>query len=217
MSYRLFAHPFSSYCWKAMIALHEKDLPYTLELVESEAVMTALRRFWPPGKFPVLLDGDAPVIESTIIIEYLDLHHYERAPLIPANAADALDVRFMDRIFDNHVMTPTNEIVQAHMANAQAPDQTRIGKAGKALDGIYAWLEARLTGRTWACGNDFSMADCAAAPALFYADWVRPIDEALPALRAYRTRLNARPSVARCIEAARPYRHYFPPGAPERD
>ena len=215
--YRLFAHPFSSYCWKAMIALHEKALPYALELVESPEAMAALRRYWPLGKFPVLVEDDVPVIESTTIIEYLDMRHYDRAPLIPANPVDALDVRFMDRLFDNHVMTPMNEIVQAHLANGQAPDRERIGKAEAALDAIYAWLETRLAGRTWASSHGFSLADCAAAPALFYADWVRPIGVEQPTLRAYRARLNARPSVARCIEDARPYRGYFPPGAPDRD
>lgn len=221
MSYRLFAHPFSSYSWKAMIALQEKDIAFELSVVESAEVMAELRRFWPLGKFPVLVDDDAdggvPVIEATTIIEYLDLRHYERAPLIPANAIDALDVRFMDRIFDNHVMTPMQAIVNEYIRDAQAPDESRTTPARTALDTIYAWLEVRLTGREWACSHGFSMADCAAAPSLFYADWVQPIPETMPLLRAYRARLNARPSVAHCIEAARPYRHYFPPGAPDRD
>ena len=221
MSYRLFAHPFSSYSWKAMIALREKDIPFELAMVEDAEVMAELRQAWPLGKFPVLIDDDAeggaPVIEATTIIEYLDLRHYERSPLIPANAIDALDVRFMDRVFDCHVMTPMQAIVGEYIRNAAAPDQSRTGPAGEALDAIYAWLEVRLTGRDWACSHGFSMADCAAAPSLFYADWVRPIPETLPTLRAYRARLNARPSVARCIEDARPYRHYFPAGAPDRD
>jgi len=221
MSYALFAHPFSSYCWKALIALYEKDLPFDYRMVEGDGVMEALRAVWPLGKFPVLVDdGEAaplPVIESTTIIEYLDLRHYERAPLIPALPADALDVRFMDRVFDNHVMTPMNAIVQEYLIDKEAPDRARIGKAEQALDSIYGWLDARLANGSWACGEHFSLADCAAAPALFYADWVRPIPESLGALRAYRARLNAHPSVARCIEEARPYRGYFPPGAPERD
>jgi len=221
MSYALFAHPFSSYCWKALIALYEKDLPFDYRMVEGDGVMEALRAVWPLGKFPVLVDdGEAtplPVIESTTIIEYLDLRHYERAPLIPANPADALDVRFMDRVFDNHVMTPMNAIVQEYLIDKEAPDRARIEKAEQALDSIYGWLDARLAKGSWACGEHFSLADCAAPPALFYADWVRPIPESLAALRAYRARLNAHPSVARCIEEARPYRGYFPPGAPERD
>jgi glutathione S-transferase len=123
----------------------------------------------------------------------------------------------MDRIFDNHVMTPMNAIVQEHLLGGGSPDRARIEKAEAALDAIYAWLDVRLSGRTWACSHGFSLADCAAAPSLFYADWVRPIPAALPTLGAYRAALNARPSVARCIEEARPYRGYFPPGAPDRD
>ncbi|ODT92031.1 MAG: glutathione S-transferase [Sphingobium sp. SCN 64-10] len=220
MSYQLFAHPFSSYSWKAMIAFHEKGLAYDLQMVEDQDVMARLRRHWPLGKFPVLVDSDgeggAPVIEATTIIEYLDLRHGERAPLIPANAVDALDVRFMDRVFDNHVMTPMQAIVTEALPGI-TPDPARVERAGQALDTIYGWLEVRLAGREWACSHGFSLADCAAAPSLFYADWVRPIPESFPLLRAYRARLNARPSVARCIEGARPYRHYFPLGAPDRD
>jgi glutathione S-transferase len=222
MSYTLYAHSFSSYCWKAYIALYEKELPFEHKLVESAEAMAALRGHWPIGKFPVLVDdahqeGGAAIFESTTIIEYLDLRHYERAPLLPANAIDALDVRFMDRIFDNHVMTPMNAIVQEYLLDRAAPDRARIEKAEAALDAIYAWLDVRLAGRTWASSHGFSLADIAAAPSLFYADWVREIPERFAELRAYRARLNARPSVARCIENARPYRGYFPPGAPDRD
>ncbi len=221
MTYRLFAHPFSSYSWKAMIAFHEKEIFFELCTTEDSEMMAELLRHWPLGKFPVLVDSDAeggaPVIEATTIIEYLDLRHYDRAALIPANAIDALDVRFMDRIFDNHVMTPMQAIVSEHIRDAAAPDQSRIERAAAALDTIYGWLEVRLTGREWACSNGFSLADCAAAPSLLYADWVRPIPEELPLLRAYRARLLARPSVSQCVEGARPYRHYFPPGAPDRD
>lgn len=221
MSYALFAHPFSAYCWKVLIALYEKELPFDYRMVEDVEVIAQLRAYWPLGKFPVLVDegeaGPIPVIESTAIIEYLDLHHYDRAPLIPANVTDALDVRFMDRIFDNHVMTPMNAIVQEYLIDREAPDKGRIERAEEALDLIYGWLDTRLTGQRWASGQSFSLADCAAAPALFYADWVRPIPASLLALKAYRAVLNARPSVARCIEEARPYRSYFPPGAPARD
>jgi len=114
-------------------------------------------------------------------------------------------------------MTPVQGIVNEYIIDGANPDQGRIGRAGAALDTIYAWLEVRLTGREWASSHGFSLADCAAAPSLFYADWVHPIPETLPVLRAYRARLNARPSVSHCIEAARPYRHYFPLGAPDRD
>ncbi|HWJ69995.1 MAG TPA: glutathione S-transferase family protein [Sphingobium sp.] len=221
MSYALFAHPFSSYCWKVLIALYEKEAPFDYRMVEDAEVMAQLRSYWPLGKFPMLMvEGGAvpvPVIESTTIIEYLDLHHYDRAPLIPANPTDALNVRFMDRIFDNHVMAPMNAIVREYLVDRAAPDKSRMAQAEAALDIVYDWLDTRLAGQPWASGHSFSLADCAAAPALFYADWVRPIPETLPALRAYRAALNARPSVVRCIEDARPYRSYFPPGAPDRD
>jgi glutathione S-transferase len=220
MTSRLFGHPFSSYSWKAMIAFHEKGLPYDLQMVEDQALMAELWRHWPLGKFPVLVDSDgeggAPVIEATTIIEYLDLRHADPARLIPADAVEALDVRFMDRVFDNHVMTPMQAIVTEALPGV-TPDPARVDRAGQALDTIYRWLEVRLARQEWACLQGFSLADCAAAPSLFYADWVRPIPESLPVLRAYRARLNARPSVARCIEGARPYRHYFPLGAPDRD
>lgn len=222
MSYTLFAHPFSSYSWKAMIAFHEKELPYELRITEGEDVMDELRRYWPIGKFPVLVDDThqpaRPIIEATTIIEYLDLRHYERGPLIPATASDALEVRFLDRVFDNHVMTPTQAVVAEELPHLiGVSDPVRAEKAKEALQTIYDWLEVHLSGRTWASGQGFSLADCAAAPSLLYADWVHPIDERYSSLRAYRERLLERPSVARCIEGARPYRDYFPLGAPDSD
>jgi glutathione S-transferase len=221
MTYRLFAHPFSSYCWKVLIALREKALPFEIVAIDNEAGQAELRKYWPLGKFPVLVEdrdeGGAPTFESTTIIEYLDLRHREPAPLLPANAVDALDVRFMDRIFDNHVMTPMQAIVNEYLIDARQPDPARIAKAAQALDDIYAWLDVRLAERTWACTPGFTLADCAAAPALFYADWVRPIPDSCANLQAYRARLLERPSVARCVEDARPFRPYFPPGAPDRD
>jgi glutathione S-transferase len=124
----------------------------------------------------------------------------------------------LDRIFDNHVMTPVQSIVAEHLPFiTQTPDEARIARSRSALDKIYPWLDARLQNRRWAAGEDFTLADCAAAPSLFYADWVQPIPEELPTLRAYRTRALARPSVARVIDEARPYRHLFPLGAPDRD
>ena len=218
MTYQLIGHSFSSYTWKAMIALHEKELPYELLVVEEVDVTAQLNAIWPIGKFPVLLNDGTPIIEATTIIEYLDLHHYERAPLIPANANDALDVRFMDRIFDNHVMTPVQAAVSEALARkAGVSDPARTELAREKLETIYGWLEERLGGHSWACSQGFSLADCAAAPSLFYADWVHRIAPTYPNLLAYRARLNERASVARCIEGARPFRHYFPLGAPDRD
>lgn len=216
----LYAHPFSSYCWKVLIALYEREIPFEYRMLDGEHAenFVRLRQAWPVGKFPVLFVDGAPVIESSIIIETLDDPRYGTAPrLIPEDAAAALDVRLMDRVFDNHVMTPMNAVVCEYIIDSRKPDNTRIDKAKAALDTIYDWLEARLAADGWACGDRFTLADCAAAPSLFYADWVREIGEARPKLKAYRARLLARPSVSRCVEDARPYRGYFPPGAPDRD
>jgi glutathione S-transferase len=218
MPLTLYAHPFASYCWKATIALYENDVPFTFHLVDlgDAASAAQLQKLWPFKKFPVLVDGDATVIESSIIIEYLDLHFPGAARLIPADATAALDVRFLDRFFDNYVHTPMQAIVSEALRGDKR-DADVVARACASLDTAYAWLEQRLANRIWVAGDSFSLADCAAAPALFYADWVHVIGDAFPNVRAYRNRLNARPSVARTIDEARPYRHYFPLGAPDRD
>jgi glutathione S-transferase len=223
MTLKLFGHPFSSYTWKALIALYEKDLPFTLQSVgddvEAGSEKTGrLNQLWPPGTFPVLEDGDAVFIESSILIEHLDLAYPETGRLIPANSAEALDVRFMDRLFDNHIMAHMQAIVAEYLPFiTEKPDPMRIDRAKGALSTIYRWLDERLPETGWACGTDFTLADCAGAPALFYADWVHPIPDDFGRVKAYRARALARPSVARCVDGARPYRHYFPLGAPDRD
>jgi glutathione S-transferase len=215
----LFGHPFSSYTWKALIPLHEKELECDFRNVDPEFPDHGgqLAAAWPLGKFPVLVDAGQTIAESSVIIEHLDLHH-PGARMIPADPVAALAVRFMDRIFDNHVMSPMQAIVNEHLPFiTEQPDSARVARARAALDTSYAWLETRLATDGWAVGGSFTLADCAAAPALFYADWAHPIPEDHEWLRAYRTRLLARPSVARVIDEARPYRHYFPLGAPDRD
>jgi glutathione S-transferase len=123
----------------------------------------------------------------------------------------------MDRVFDNYVMTP----MQKPVADALRPEDQRdpygVAEARAMLDKAYAWLDGKMAERTWAAGAEFSLADCSAAPALFYADWVQEIDPAHRHLRAYRSRLLERPSFARAVDEARPYRGYFPLGAPDRD
>lgn len=215
----LIGHPFSSYTWKALIPLYEKQADFTFRMTgpDQHETMATLMAHWPPGKFPLLIDGERSFVEATIIIEYLDRKLPQAPHLIPDDADAALDVRFMDRVFDNHVMASMQAVVNEYLFDADNPDAIRIDRAKAALDTIYDWLEGRLAGRTWACGETFTLADCAAAPALFYADWVREIGEGRPILSGYRARLLARRSVARCVEDARPYRSYFPPGAPERD
>ncbi|WP_426167340.1 glutathione S-transferase family protein [Sandarakinorhabdus sp. DWP1-3-1] len=217
MSLGLYSHPFSSYCQKVLVALYENDLRFEYRHLETPGVADALKALWPLGRFPVLVDAGTAVIESTIIIEYLELHHPGPVRLIPGDPAAALEVRFLDRFFDNHVMSAMQVPVAEALRGDGGRKDVALAEAAAALDKAYAWLETRLAGREWAAGDGFSLADCAAAPSLFYADWVHPIAAAYPVLRAYRSRLLARPSFARAVEEARPYRHYFPLGAPDRD
>lgn len=214
----LYAHPFSSYCKKVLIALWENDLPFAYKVVgEEPGVSEEHRALWPFGKFPTLVDDGRTVAETSIIIEHLGLKHPGSVRLVPADPEAALEVRFMDRVFDNYVMTPVQQSVGTVMAGGGTREEA-VAAATPGLETAYAWLESHLAGRTWAVGDAFSLADCAAAPSLFYADWVHQIDDAhFPTLRAYRTRLLQRPSVARAVDEGRPYRHYFPLGAPDRD
>lgn len=214
----LVGHPFSSYTWKALIALYEKQAAFTLRVPgpDQPEVMALLARHGPTGKFPLLIDGDTAVAESTIIVEYLDRRFLAAPQLVPQEMEPALAVRHMDRVFDNYVMGAMQAVVGEYLRDRNRPDAARVAEARAALDRAYDWLEPRV-GDRWACGAGFTLADCAAAPALFYADWVRPVGEARPHLSAYRARLLERPSVARCIDDARPFRAYFPLGAPDRD
>ncbi|CAN5315375.1 glutathione S-transferase family protein [soil metagenome] len=219
MSLSLYAHPFSSYCWKALIALYENGTPFTYRVLEAEdpQAMVELQGFWPLKRFPLLRHGERTVIEATSIIEHLQVFHPGPAPLIPLDAKAAVEVRMLDRVFDNYVMTPMQVPVADAMRDPADRDPTGVAKARAGLDAIYVWLDERMRGREWAVGEAFSLADCAAAPSLFYADWAHPIPGGLGALKAYRARLLARPSVARAVEEARPFRAYFPLGAPDRD
>ncbi|PXA83163.1 glutathione S-transferase [Nostoc sp. 3335mG] len=213
----LHAHPFSSYCWKVLIALYENETPFEFKPIESEADWTELERLWPMKLMPVLIDGDRTVVESSVIIEYLALFHSGPVSLIPFDPDKALRVRFFDRAFDNYVMTPMNKIVGDFLRPEADRDPYGVAEARTKLERAYRWLDGAIPEGGWAAGGDFTLADCAAAPALFYADWVHPIPEGCPSIRAYRARLLARPSVARAVDEARPYRKYFPPGAPDRD
>ena len=212
----LFGHPFSSYTWKALIALYQRGLDFDFRVLEpgDPATLAEHRALWPIGKMPVLRDGDTVLFETSVVIEYLD--RLGSAPgLIPADPDAALRVRLLDRVFDHYVMAPMQAIVADFLRPASVRDPHGVDKAHADLRAAYAWLDGQLD-VAWACG-DFSLADCAAAPSLFYADWVEPIGAEHARLRAYRARLLAQPSVSRAVEGARPFRHYFPPGAPDRD
>jgi glutathione S-transferase len=218
----LFAHPFSSYSQKALIALYEHDQPFTYRLLEQDdpATLAEHRRLWRLAKMPLLRDGDAVLVETSVIVEYVDRKAARAGAsarrLLPGDPDAALRVRMLDRVFDNYVMTPMQKIVADALRPSASRDPFGVDEARSMLASAYAWLDGELRDGEWAAG-EFSLADCAAAPSLFYADWVEPIPDTFATLRAYRARVLARPSVARCVDEARPYRHFFPPGAPDRD
>lgn len=219
MSLALYGHPFSSYTQKVLIALYENGTPFEFRCIGPD--MPQHSQEWlgrcPLRKFPLLLDNDRNIIETSIIIEHLQLAHPGPVRLLPADPAAALEVRFLDRFFDLHVMSPVQHAVGGALTGDPVKREEGLAFATEKLDLAYRWLEDHLGDRTWATGADFTLADCAAAPALFYADWTLPIPEALTVVRAYRTRLLARPSFSRAVEEARSYRPLFPLGAPQRD
>lgn len=219
MSLALYGHPFSSYTQKVLIALYENGTPFEFRNLGPDTPEHAaewLQR-WQLRKFPLLVDDGRSVAETSIIIEHLQLAHPGPVRLLPSDPVAALDVRFLDRFFDWHVMSPVQHAVGGALTGDPVKRQEGLAFATEKLDLAYAWLEGRLTGPAWAAGAEFTLADCAAAPSLFYADWVHRIPEAFPRLRAYRARLLARPSFARAVEEARPFRPLFPLGAPDRD
>jgi glutathione S-transferase len=216
---KLYAHPFSSYCQKVLITLYENDTPFELRMLApgDERAAAEHQALWPLKRMPVLVDAGRTVVEASIIIEHLDLHHRGRVQLIPEERRAALEVRMMDRFFDNYIMTPMQKIVGDSIRAAKNRDPHGVAEARATLDTAYCWLNDTMDEREWAADGGFSLADCAAAPALFYADWAHPIGAALSGVQAYRRRLLARPSFARAVDEARPYRPLFPLGAPDRD
>lgn len=219
MSLVLYGHLFSSYTQKALIALYENQTPFEFRGISpDEPANTAeWRRLWPMGRFPLLADGDHAVAEASIIIDYLQIKHPGSVRLLPDDALAALEVRFLDRFFDLYVMDAMQVAVSSKLGQLPMKSEDGLALATERLERAYAWLDNALVGRTWAAGEAFTLADCAAAPSLFYADWTYEIPERYPVLRAYRARLLARPSVARAVDDARPFRSFFPLGAPDRD
>jgi glutathione S-transferase len=217
MSLTLHMHPLSSYCWKALIALYENDTPFearVLDLSDPE-VVAAFKALWPTTKMPLLCDTalDRTIPETSIIIEYLQAAYPGPVRFIPDDPDAALRVRLMDRLFDLYVMTPMQAIVGDRIRPADvAKDPYGVAQARRQLAMAYDLLEAELAGRTWAAGEEFSLADCAAAPALFYANKLAPLGEAHPNVSAYLDRLLARPSFVRVLQEAEPYFAMFPSG-----
>jgi glutathione S-transferase len=222
----LYGHPFSSYTWKALIALYANETSFEFREIDTSVPKyeSFTGKAHPSGQFPVLVDGERIVVETSSIVEHLALHHPGPAPLIPADAADAVVARMIDRVFDHYVMGNVQRMMAAYFVDKDDPAASGLRdepyapeiEAGKAmLRRAYAWLERWLMDN--ALPPHVSLVTCAAAPSLFYADWMDPIPDDCPRLKALRAELLALPAVVRCVDDARPYRAYFPPGAPDRD
>ena len=216
MSLILHAHPLSSYCWKALIALYEKQVDFEFRMVdfgdpESRAAFAAL---WPMAKMPVLEDEErgAVVPETSIIIDYLDAHHPGAIRLIPEEAEAARDVRLWDRILDLYVQGPMQRIVADRLRPEEKRDAFGVDESRAALGKALELVDREVAGKSWTRGEAFTMADCAAVPALFYADKVMPMAGKWPEALALLERLKARPSVARVLLEAEPWFKYFPAG-----
>jgi glutathione S-transferase len=215
MSLTLFLHPLSSYCHKALIALYETGTPFTPHLVELQKPESraAFKAIWPVGKFPVLRDetNGRVIPESTSIIEYLAWRYPGPARLVPEDAAAAFDVRATDRFYDLHIHTHMQRMIGERLRPADQKDPYGLEQASTALNVGLGVAETTMASRTWAAGEAFSMADCAAAPALFYVDMaVAPLAGSYPNLAAYLERLKQRPSYARVLEEAQPYMQFVP-------
>lgn len=213
----LYGHPFSSYTWKALIAFYANGTPFEFRELgddhpEYGAVVAAAG---PSGQFPVLIDDATTLFEATSIIEYLHLNHPGPAPLLPSDSAEAIRARMLDRVFDLHVMAPMQELVGAAIKAGGEPAPDARTPVESRLDRAYRWIEDWL--ETYQQPEGITLIECAAAPSLFYADWLYEIPADLPRLKAWRADLLVLPPVARCVEDARPYRHFFPLGAPNRD
>lgn len=209
----IFITTLSSYCWKALIALYENGTPFERKRLDETGVAAEWLALWPIGKFPVLRDEarGATVAEASIIIEYLGQHCPGPFQPIPQDADAALEVRLMDRLFDNYVMTPVQTIVGERIRpEGVSGDLYGVAQARELLGKAYKLLEERMAGRRWAAGDDFTLADCAAAPALFYADKIEPMRGGFPGLGAYLERLEARESFARVLREKEPVWHMFP-------
>jgi glutathione S-transferase len=212
MSLVLHYHPLSSYCHKVLIALYEMNLPFEGRLLNlgDPSERDAYLKLCPTGKMPLLEDGGQVVAESSIIIEHLALRHAPSQGLLPAEPLACLDVRLWDRLFDQYVMTPMQAVVAQRLRAEGERDPLGTSTGLATLGMAYGLLEKHLAGRTWSAGDGFSMADCAAAPALFYASTLLSIPADKPHLAAYVARLMTRPSVVRVLDEARPFFKYYP-------
>ncbi len=214
MPLKLYYHPLSSFCHKALIPLYENDIPFEPVFVDlgDEKSSAELRALWPIAKFPVLRDEahKSTIAEATVIIEYLDTHYPGPTKFLPAEADLAWQVRMWDRFYDLYVHVQMQKIVGDHLRPADTRDTFGVEQAKAMVQKSYAMIEEAMKGKTWAMGDDYGLVDCAASPALFYADCVLPIGGGTPNLKAYFDRLMSRPSYARALKEAEPYFHMFP-------
>jgi glutathione S-transferase len=212
MSLILHYHPLASFCWKALVALYENDTQFTPLVVDlsDERSRTAFFAIWPMGKFPVLEDEGRIVPESSIIIEYLALHHPGPVTLVPSDPEEALAVRLADRFLDGYLHAPMQKIVGDRLRRETERDPLGVAEARATIRTAYDLLERNMEGRTWAAADYFTLADCAAFPALFYGNKVEAIGNGRPNVAGYLDRLVQRPSVSRVLEEAAPYFRLFP-------
>jgi len=214
MSLKLHFHPFASFCQKVLVALYENDTPFAPHIVDlaDESSSAEFKKIWPIGKFPVLRDDmkDRTIPESSIIIEYLDLHYPGKTQLVPPDADLAWQTRLRDRFYDLYVNVPMQKIVTDRLRPAGSNDPHGVEQAKTLLQTAYRLIDQQMEATMWAMGDAFTMADCAAAPALFYANEVMPFGGTHKSAAGYLARLMARPSFARVVEEARPYRALFP-------
>ncbi len=214
VSLKLYYHPLSSFCQKALIALYENEVAFEPVFVDlgDEKSSAELRALWPIARFPVLRDEArrSTIAEATVIIEYLDTHYPGATKFVPAESDLAWQARMWDRFYDLYVHVQMQKIVGDHLRPAGSRDVFGVEQAKAMVQKCYAMIEDVMSGQTWAMGNDYSLVDCAASPALFYANCVMPIDGKRRNLKAYFDRLMARPSCVRALMEAEPYFHMFP-------
>jgi glutathione S-transferase len=214
MSLELYFHPLSSFCWKALIALYENGTPFEPHVVDlsNEAAAAAFKKIWPIGKFPVLRDEDRDrlIPESSIIIEYLDQHYPGGTRFLPGDPDLARETRMRDRFFDLYLQLPMQKIVGDRLRPAEKKDPFGVEQAKAQLQTALGMVDADMASKSWAMGDAFGMADCAAAPALYYADLVMPFGSTHLHATAYLERLTSRPSFARTLKEAEPFRELFP-------
>jgi glutathione S-transferase len=214
MSLKLYFHPFSSFCQKVLIAFYENDTPFEPHIVDltNEASRAEFKKIWPIGKFPVLRDEakDRTIPESSIIIEYLGQHYPGKTQLVPADADRARQTRLRDRFYDLYVQGPMQKFVGDRLRPAGKGDSYGVEQAKTQLGTAYGMIDREMATKRWAMGDAFSMADCAAAPALYYANLLMPLGDAYNNAASYLDRLMQRPSFARAVKEAEPYRALFP-------